>query len=139
MLNRAALLPLVGCLFAACIVRAQTGVGQIQGSVRDASGAVIPGARVALEHAQTGNKYQSKSSEAGAYVFPALQTGDYNLTVSSAGMDTWQGKVVLQVGQQAVVDVALKIAGVAGQVTVAGDVTPLITTTDPTIATVVER
>jgi hypothetical protein len=120
-------------------LQAQTGAGQIQGTVRDASGAVVPGAAVTLEHVQTKSKFQSTSSDVGFFVFPSLQTGEYILTVASTGMEIWQGQVILPVGQQAVVDPSLKVASVAGEVTVAGDVTPIVTTTDPTLATVVER
>src|SRR5690242_1648796 len=100
----------LGLLAMADMLPAQTGAGQIQGTVRDATGAVVPSAAVVLEHVQTGNKYQSTSSEAGIYVFPALQTGSYNLRISVPGMEMWEGQILLQVGQQAVVDAALKVA-----------------------------
>lgn len=121
------------------VLHAQTGVGQIQGTVRDATGAVIPNAAIVLEHVQTGNKFQTTTSNVGFFVFPSLQTGEYRLSASSTGMQTWQGQVLLPLGQQAVVDVAMKVAAAAEEVTVAGDVTPLLTTNSPTLATVVER
>src|SRR5437763_15407200 len=121
-------------LFAPAIY-GQTGVGQIQGAVNDATGAVIPNAAVTLDHVQTGNKFESTTSSVGFYVFPSLQTGEYKLTVSSPGLQKWEGQVVLRVGQQAVVNVSLEVARAAEQVTVLGDVTPLVTTNSPTIAT----
>jgi hypothetical protein len=127
-------------LFAlATFLPAQTGVGQIQGVVRDPSGAVIPGASVSLEHVQTANHFQTTSSAQGAYVFPSLQVGSYRLTVMASGMQKWEGEVALQLGQQAVVNADLKVAAAADAITVAGDVTPLLTTTSPTLSTVVER
>ena len=48
-------------------LRAQTGVGQIQGTVRDATGAVIPNASVALEHTPTHNQFQTTSSSTGYF------------------------------------------------------------------------
>jgi hypothetical protein len=133
------LLPIFGFALLAATLRAQTGVGQIQGTVIDASGAAVPNAAVALEHVQTANKFQTTTSGTGFFVFPSLQTGEYRLTVTSAGMQQWQGQVLLQVGQQAVVNPSLQVARAAEQVTVAGDVTPLVTTTSPTLATIVER
>jgi hypothetical protein len=129
---------LLAILFAGAM-HAQTGVGQIQGTVSDVSSAAVPNAAVALEHVQTANKFQTTTNDIGFFVFPSLQTGDYRLTVTSPGMQQWQGQVLLQVGQQAIVNPTLQIARAADQITVAGDVTPLVTTNSPTIATVVER
>jgi hypothetical protein len=128
-----------GVALLAAALHAQTGVGQIQGTVSDASGAAVPNAAVALEHVQTANKFQTTTSGVGFFVFPSLQTGEYRLTVTAAGMENWQGQILLRVGQQAVVDPALRVGRAAEQITVAGDVTPLMSTTSPTLATVVER
>jgi len=54
-------------------------------------------------------------------------------------MDAWKGALSLLAGQSAVVEPVLKLGTTATAVTVAGDVTPLITTTSPTVATVVEH
>jgi hypothetical protein len=120
-------------------LRAQTGVGQIQGTVRDPTGAVIPNASLALEHTPTHNQFQTTSSSAGFFTFPSLQPGPYRLEATATGMQKWQGDVVLQVGQQAEVNLEMKVTSATEQVTVLGDVTPLLTTTSPTLATVVER
>jgi Carboxypeptidase regulatory-like domain len=118
---------------------AQTGVAELQGTVTDASGALIPGAPIALEHVQTGNKFQTSTNETGFFVFPSLQPGEYRLTVDFAGMDKWQGEVSLQVGRRVVVDPVLQVSHARQEVTVVGDVTPLVSTTSPTVATIVER
>src|SRR5687767_13348105 len=117
----------------------QTGVGQIQGTVNDASGSVVPQASVTLEHLRTDIRFETKTNEVGFYVFPSLQLGAYKLTVNAPGMQRWQGDVVITVGQRAVVNVALQIGRAAEQITVAGDVTPLVTTTTPTVSTTLER
>ena len=62
-------------------IQAQTGVGQIQGTVTDSSGAVISNGAVVLESVQTGNKFDSTTSSVGFFVFPSLQTGEYKLTM----------------------------------------------------------
>ena len=54
-------------------------------------------------------------------------------------METWKGDFNLQTGQTAEIDAVLKVGASATEVTVAGDVTPLVTTTAPTLANVVER
>ena len=138
MLKRVFILAFSLCL-SYSVVYGQTGLGQVQGTVKDASGAAVPKANVSIEGVETGTRFQTESNEIGFYVFPSLQSGDYRLSVQSSGMDTWQGTISLSVGQTAVINPALKIATGAIEVTVLGDVTPLVTTTGPTIATVVER
>jgi Carboxypeptidase regulatory-like domain len=138
MRKRVLLSVLGGFLFVAPLL-AQTGVAELQGTVSDASGALIPGAPVALEHIQTGNKFQTSSNEAGFFVFPSLRPGDYRLTVDFAGMNKWQGQVILQVGQRVVVNPVLQVGQARQELTVVADVTPVVTTTSPTVATIVER
>ena len=94
------LLCVLGLFLFAGLLPAQTGVAQLQGTVSDATGALIPGAPVALEHIQTGNKFQTTGNETGFFVFPSLQPGEYRLTVDFAGMDKWEGQVILKVGQK---------------------------------------
>ena len=130
---------LIGALVVAAAAWTQTGTGNIQGTVRDTSGAVLPGARVTLTHTQTARQYDTVTTELGFYLFPSVQLGPYQLVVEAAGMETWKGDLYLQVGQTAEVNPTIKVAGTVTEVTVAGTVTPLVTTTAPTLATVVER
>jgi len=111
-------------------------VGQIQGTVSDASGAVVPSATVVLANVQTDNRFQTTSSEVGFYVFPSLVPGEYRLTVTAGGMQKWEGTAALAAGQRAVINASLEVAKATEQVTVAGDVTPLLSTSSPTVATV---
>ena len=138
MTNRV-LLCVLGIFLSAALLCAQTGVAELQGNVSDATGAVIPGAPIALEHIQTGNKFQTKGNEVGFFVFPALQPGEYRLTVDFSGMNKWQGQVNLLVGQRVVVNPVLQVGHSTQEVTVVDDVTPVVTTTNPTVATIVER
>ena len=117
----------------------QTGAGSIQGTVKDASGAVLPGATVTITHTQTARQYTTASTEVGFYLFPSVQMGPYEITVDMPAMETWKGELTLQVGQTAEVNPVLKIRAAATEITVAGNVTPLVTTTNPTLANVVER
>src|SRR5947208_15534883 len=82
----------------------QTGVGQIQGTVHDPTGSVIPGATIGLEHIETGNKFQTTTSSVGSFVFPSLLIGEVKLTATGAGMRKWEGQVLVQLGEGAVVN-----------------------------------
>ncbi|MBM3734599.1 MAG: TonB-dependent receptor, partial [Acidobacteria bacterium] len=128
-----------GTFVSAALLLAQTGTGKIQGTVRDATGAVMPAVKVTINHTQTSRQFSTTSNEVGFYLFPSVQTGAYEITVEAAGMETWKGALTLQVGQAAEVNPSLKVGATATEVTVAGDVTPLVTTTSPTLANVVER
>ena len=117
----------------------QTGLGSIQGTVKDQSDAVVPNAKLVAVHVETGNSFHTASNQTGFFVFPSMQIGKYRVTAELAGMQKWQGELLLQAGQEAVVTPLLKVGGTVTKVTVAGDVTPLLTTTNPTLATVVNR
>jgi hypothetical protein len=121
------------------LTSAQTGTGNIQGTVKDATGAVLPAAKVTITQTQTARQYSTTSTELGFYLFPSVQTGPYQIKVEAAGMESWQGELLLQVGQTAEVNPILKVGSTTTEVTVAGDVTPLVTTTSPTLANIVEH
>jgi len=118
---------------------AQTGTGSVQGTVKDPTGAVVAAAKVTITHTQTARQYNSATNEVGFFLLPALQPGSYKLVVQVAGMQTWEGELLLQVGQTAVVEPVLKVGAAVTEITVVGDVTPLVTTASPTLGNVVER
>jgi len=133
------------CLFLGLVLagaarcRAQTGAGNIQGTVSDASGAVVPGAKVTLVQTQTGLKYNATTNGAGFYVFPSVLLGPYKVTVESPGMETYNAELTLQAGQTAEVDATLKLGSTATQITVEANVSPLVNTTDATLSNVIEH
>ena len=118
---------------------AQTGSGSIQGTVTDPSGASVPNAKVVALQIETGNSFSTVSNQAGFFIFPSAQPGRYRVTADSPGMEKWEGELQLQTGQDAVVSPVLKVGGTSTKITVAGDVTPLVTTTNPSLSSVVER
>src|SRR5215469_2497195 len=77
-----------GMLAAALSVpaNAQTAAaGAITGTVKDASGAVLPEATVVAHNAGTGADTSVTSNAAGVYIAPFLQPGQYELSASKAG------------------------------------------------------
>src|SRR5882724_2232864 len=99
-------LALRACLFSlileffAVVLNGQTGVGQIQGTVTDASGAVVPRAGVTLENLRTENRFETTTNESGLYAFPSVAPGEYKLTIAVPGMQKWEGKATLATGQR---------------------------------------
>jgi hypothetical protein len=116
----------------------QTGTGNIQGSVADSTGGIIPKAKVTATHTSTARKYVSETNEVGFYLFPAMPSGAYELSAESAGMNTWKGGLTLAAGDAAAVPIVMTPGATSTTVTV-GDVTPMVNTTSATLATVVER
>lgn len=118
---------------------AQTGAGRIQGTVKDSSGAVIPGASVALEQTATGNVFRTQCNSIGFFIFPAMQPGKYLLTVEATGLQKWSGELQLQTGQEAVIDPSLVVSAAATQITVLADVASVVTSTSPNLGYIAER
>ncbi len=86
------------------------GAGNIQGTVSDASGAVVSNATVTATEISTQVKHTSKTDRSGVYVFPGLPIGTYDLGVSASGFETYlQTGIVLEVGSSIAVNVSLKI------------------------------
>ena len=82
------------------------GTGNIQGTVSDSTGAVVPNAAVTLTDQATHVKRTTKSNSAGAYVFPGIPISKYDLEVAAPGFKTYaQTGIVLEVGSNIGVDV----------------------------------
>ena len=74
----------------------------------------------------------------GFFLFPSIRIGAYEVTAQLPGMESWRGTVSLLEGRTAELGPLLKPGGATTEVTVAGNVTLLVTTNSPTVATVVE-
>lgn len=92
---------------------------QIQGTVKDASGAVVPGAAVVAVEIATGFAHATASGPRGAFVLPNLPAGAYTLKVSARGFTTYtQTGIILQVATNPTVNVQLKTGAQSQVVTV---------------------
>ena len=113
------------------------GGGSIQGTVKDTTGAVLPGATLAIRHLASGRTFNTVSNADGFFVTPPSNIGAYKVRVEMPGMKAWEGEVTLETGRIAVLDPVLT----AGQVTETVMVTesaPLVTTTDATDASTLD-
>ena len=59
--------------------------GQIVGTVKDATGAVVPAAALVLIDTSTGLTLEAKAAADGGFTFPNLQPGTYTLTATAGG------------------------------------------------------
>src|SRR5262245_13147098 len=118
---------------------AQLNTGTISGTVTDQTGAVTPGAAIAVKNLGTGVSRELQANEAGRYSAEALPVGNYEVAVSLTGFQrVVRSGIELTVGRNAVVDVILKLGDVADAVTVEGDVSEVETTT-ATVANLVDE
>lgn len=86
------------------------GTGNIQGTVTDSTGAVVPNASVTLTNMATQVKRNTQTNSTGAYVFPSIAVGSYRLDVSQAGFKSYsQTGIVLEVGSNISIDPTLTV------------------------------
>ena len=115
---------------AVSVALAQTNTGEVGGVVRDASGAVLPGATVTARHADSGLVVERVTDNEGRFFLPALRTGTWTITAALAGFtpQTREG-VVLELGSTLTIEFRLAVGGITENVTVAADPTLLQTPT----------
>ena len=82
---------LLAALFISCLPAfAQNATGSIGGTVTDASGAIIPGAKIVLRNEGNGVTRESVSDSAGFFNFVAVYPGSYTVTINAAGFAPWE-------------------------------------------------
>jgi hypothetical protein len=98
---------------------AQKDTGSIVGTVRDKSGAVVPGASVTVTDVERGTTFQTTTKGSGEYVAGPLKVGSYRVVFEKAGFKkTSVGPVELNLQERPSVDVTLQVGGIHEQVTV---------------------
>jgi len=132
--RRAALLV---ALLTAAPSYAQLTRGIISGTVRDASGAVVPGAAVTLTNEATNQKRTATSDGKGFYRVPALEPGTYTIVVELSGFSRVEERgIEVKPSQEASVGVQLRPGGASETVTVVGDIGQIeLNKTNATIGT----
>src|SRR4051812_1801346 len=106
----------------ACVLQAQStaGFGSISGTLRDATGASIPNAKVVISNPAKGITRTLNSNDAGVFTAPALVPGSgYGVAVDVQGFAKYEQKnLTLAVGQNIDLNVTLAVAGTATEVEV---------------------
>jgi hypothetical protein len=124
---RRALIALAVVLAVALPSYAQEQTGSITGTVKDSTGAVLPGVTVELFNVTRGALATSQVTDAnGIYRFPGLQPGRYEVTGKLQGFGPSKvGSIDLRLGQLLTIDLTLSVGAVAETVMVTGD-SPII-------------
>jgi hypothetical protein len=92
---------------------------QMHGTVKDASGAAVPGADVKATQTDTGLSRTTTSGADGGFVLTNLPLGPYQVEVTKEGFTKYvQSGVLLQVNSDPAIEAALKVGAVTEQVVV---------------------
>jgi len=94
----------------ASAAHAQITAATISGTIKDATGGVLPGADVVVKNLDTGISRAAVSNSDGAFTLPGLPPGKYEVRVELAGFSTSAQTVELAVAQQAGLNVTLAVA-----------------------------
>ncbi|HET7747780.1 MAG TPA: carboxypeptidase regulatory-like domain-containing protein, partial [Terriglobales bacterium] len=118
---------------------AQSFRGSIRGTVRDASGAVVPGASITAKNLATGETRTVASGPDGGYVVAEVPAGQYEVSASSASLATVSSRVVVAVGADTTADFDLaRVRTAKEQVTVTA-AAPVVDTTRDVLGQVVDQ
>lgn len=99
----------------------QSARGEVNGTVTDNTGAVVPSAVVRLLNTQTGVSDQSSTNASGYYVFINVQPGSYTLSVESSGFKAAKANFGVSVNQTLTQNFTLEVGAVNETVTVSSE------------------
>ena len=117
-------------MFSSIGARAQKDTGALAGVVKDATGAVVAGAKVTVIDADRGTSFVTSTNDLGEYVVSPLKIGRYNISVEKAGFKkAVVGSVVVDVQERPEVNVTLQIGSATETVTVTSEAVQLQTET----------
>ncbi len=133
-----------GFLVLACLLsaadglRAQSTTGQLTGVIKDASGAVVPAARVQVTNPETGITRQMESNELGYYTVALLPPGTYTVRIEKEGFRTLSRPgVLLNVDQTVRLDFQLEVGGLNQTVEVSAS-SPLLESSTSSLGQVID-
>ena len=99
--------------------------GNINGTVTDASGAVVGNATVTITDLDRGATYKITANASGNYEQTHLLAGHYKVSVTAPGFSAFEATAEVQIDSSTRVDAALGVQGQSTQVVVTGE-TPLL-------------
>ena len=133
------LLPLALLVWSSGAVWAQSNTARLVGTVKDSSGAVLPGVSIQASSLETGLSRTVTTNDLGDYVITNLPVGRYEVTAELSGFKRLkQGPLQLLVTQTARIDLTLEIGQISETVT-AESTAPIIDTETNTLGSVIDE
>ena len=118
-------------------VSAQTFTARLTGTVTDPSNSPIPNAAITVTKTDTSTAQSTTANDTGAYVFPSLQPGLYEIAVSAQGFQKQlQKNLVLGINQAAALDFKMTLASVSTEVQVTEE-SPILQTESGSVGTTI--
>ncbi len=120
--------------------QAQSAAADLQGTVKDSTGAVVPNAAVTARNPATNISRAAISNDEGYYRIVNLTPGDYEITVEAANFKkAVLTKVNITVGQAATVDVALEPGQITESITISDATAEMVETSKTAVATTIDQ
>lgn len=116
----------VGVLILICALTtasfAQFDQGKIAGTIKDSTGAVVPGVKVIAVNTRTGDERTTLTGDRGNYLITSLKPSSYKLRTDFQGFAPTEVMTLqLGVGQTLNVDLVIKPAGISQEITISAD------------------
>ena len=115
-------LALLGLAATAARAQSQAVNGTIEGTIKDASGGLLPGVTVTVHNTDTGAERVVVTDANGLFRAPLLPLGTYQVTAELSGFKkSQQTGIPITAGSSAVINIALEVGGVTEVVSVQAD------------------
>ncbi|HKX26411.1 MAG TPA: carboxypeptidase regulatory-like domain-containing protein, partial [Blastocatellia bacterium] len=139
MLVRRFILPTILCCIP-LIAAGQTFRGKVSGTITDAQGGAVSGAKITLTEMSSAAAFATESNSEGFYTILYLPPGRYRVRIEARG---FQIKLIdnleIRVGDQLPLDHQLNVGQASESVTVSGNSTPLLESSTATMGQVIDR
>ncbi len=124
MLRRVLILAAVCLLIVLPLYAALT--GDIEGTVYDASGAVVAGAKVIVTNIATGARRELVTNDVGQFAALQLDLGEYQVTVEKAGLRSYSQRAVVQSSQKTRLSAKMEVGATSQTVEVSASAAPVL-------------
>jgi hypothetical protein len=119
-----------------CFAFPQSSTGTISGTITDQNNAVIAGATVTVRNTATEFSRTTATNSEGRYRFPNIPTGSYTVSVDASHFPRYsRSGITLDTGQEAIVDVFLRIGDISAAVEVDEKNASILNTTTTEVST----
>src|SRR5689334_5514039 len=120
--------------------QAQSNAADLQGTVKDSTGAVVANATVTARNPATNVSKNATTNDEGFYRIINLPPGDYEVTVEASSFKKAViPKVTVTVGQRAELNVALELGQLSESVTISDATSEVVETSKTAVATTIDQ